>query len=71
MTRTEIIDDIMRRANLLAMKKVRRFACNQQGFRGAETDAIMTVQVDKFAAELRAAVELAIQVEEWPELERD
>lgn len=73
MTQDEIIDDIMRRANLLAMKKVRRFACNQHGYRGPETDAIMTAQVDKFTAELRTAVEAAVEVEveEWRELERD
>jgi hypothetical protein len=55
------IDNIMRLANLMAMKKVRRFACNQQHYRGNETDKVLSVQVDKAAAELRAAVEAALE----------
>lgn len=54
---SEAVDNIMRLANLLAMKKVRRFACNQPNYRGLETEAALMKNIDALTAELRAAVE--------------
>ncbi len=57
---TAAIDEVMRLASVMAMKRVRRFAVLQPSYRGPESEEGSAEQVKRATAELRAAVEALV-----------